>query len=321
MMHLLQVHVSAHQYSCPFSVQMVSNPPRAPTTGMSFNMAPSLNLHNDPGSHEVHCLQSVPSADRWSFSAAAETQTESCNRLQSSSPPTAKSCLPLSTTSGPRVTHCHSSENMTTDMWTNPSLLSTSRGFQGGSSGLVPHARHVDSVNRPLSASPNTFSQSQPTLCLQPPSDSDSCLLSSPPTGTSTDSLLAMSPTSYHHHSLPQTTHENICVLMSTPTSHNLIQDTSIFQMEDSHLSLHPVSAPPTTLTSHPLDAELPSEDHEPHLPLGDPSSIEHTSLECLLGNQGSLESRDSESASSRRSSIGVQTQSTEQSWCLDVTD
>ncbi|KAM7381579.1 hypothetical protein PAMA_012424 [Pampus argenteus] len=334
-MHLLQAHVSVHHNKAspaayPYSVQMMSNPPTVSNTGMTFNAASSLHFHNDPGSH-----QSVPPVGHWSYSGAAETQTESHHQTQSSSPP--NSCPPLSVNTDPRLGPCHSFESMTKHLWTSPSRLSISPDFQGGSPGLEPHARHEYSDNRPLSASPATISQSQPTLCLQPPSDSDeySCLLTSDPTGTSTHSTLAPSPGSYPHPclsseshlNLSQTSHEDIRVLMSPPTSHNLIQDTSIFQLEDSHLSLHPVSASPPILTSHPpissLDSESPQSDSlESHLPLGDPSSIEHTSLECLLGNGGSMDSRDSfESASSRRSSIGVQTQSTEQSWCLDLTD
>lgn len=335
MMHLLQAHVSVHHYkasppSYPYGVQMVSSHPTAPNTGMSFNLASAYHLHNDPGSHEGHSHQSVPPAGHWSYSGAAETQTESHHGPQSSSPP-ANSCPPLSSiNSAPRLGPCHGSEGVSAHLWTSPSLLSVSPGFQGGSPGLAPHAGHEDSDNRPLSASPTSISRSQPTLCLQPPSDSDeySCLLSSAPTGTSTHSLLDSSPSSYPHLCLPSEphlnlshgTHEDICVLMSAPASHNLIQDTSIFQIEDS--LIHPASASPPALPGSSLDSGSPRSDTlEPHLPLGDPSAIEHTSLECLLGNGGSTESRDSESASSRRSSIGVQTQSTEQSWCLDLTD
>ncbi|XP_022598439.1 potassium voltage-gated channel subfamily H member 4-like [Seriola dumerili] len=333
MMHLLQAHISMHHYqpSYPYGVQMGTSPPTGPNTGMPFNLASTYHLHNDPGSHEGHSHQSVPSTDHWSYSRAAETQTESHHRPKSSSPPS-NSCPPLSLNSAPRLGSCHSSESMKTHLWTSPSLLSISPGFHGGSPGLTTHAWHEDSDNRPLSASPTTISKSQPTLCLQPPSDSDeySCLLSSAPTGMSTHSLLDPSPSSYPHFCLPseshlnlsQTSHEDICV----PSSHNLIQDTSIFQIEDSQPSVQHVSASLPTLPSHPLGSPLDSGSErsdalEPHLPLGDPSAIEHTSLECLLGKGGSMESRDSESASSRRSSIGVQTQSTEQSWCLDLTD
>ncbi|XP_074475333.1 voltage-gated delayed rectifier potassium channel KCNH4-like isoform X2 [Sebastes fasciatus] len=321
MMHLLEAHLSVHHYkaSYPYGVQMVSSTPTAPNPGAPFNLASTYHLHNDPGSHEGH--QSVPPAGLWSYSGAAETQTESHRR---SSGPPANSCLPRSVNSG--LGSSHSSESMSTHLWTSPSLLSISPGFQAGGLGLAPHAGHEDnsnSNNRPLSASPTTISQSQPTLCLQPPSDSDeySCLLSGAPTGSSTHSLLDSSPSSYPHLCLSQASHENICVLMSAPTSHNLIQDTSIFQIDDP--SIRPASASPPTLPDHPLGSSMDSGSDalEPHLPLGDPSAIEHTSLECLLGNGGSMESRDSESASSRRSSIGVQTQSTEQSWCLDLTD
>lgn len=337
MMHLLQAHVSVHHYkaslpSYQYGNQMVSMPTTMPNTDMSFNLSSTYHLHNDPTSHEGYGLQSVPYTGYWSCSAAAETQTHHCP--QSPSPP-ANSCPASSVNSGPRLGPCHGSESVTTHVWTSPSLLNVSPGFQDGSPGHAPHAGHEKSDNRPLSASLTTISQSQPTLCLQPPSDSDeySCLLSSAPTGMSTHSLLDSSPSSYPHLCLPsephvnlsQATQEDVCVLMSAPASHNLIQDTSIFQIKDSRPSILPVSASPT-LSGLPvgssLDSGSPQSDAlEPRLPLGDPSAIEHTSLECLLGNRGSMESRDSESASSRRSSIGVQTQSTEQSWCLDLTD
>ncbi|XP_054454743.1 potassium voltage-gated channel subfamily H member 4-like [Anoplopoma fimbria] len=340
MMHLLQAHISVQHYkaslpSYPHGIQMGSSPSTVPNTGTPFNLAPTFHPNNDPGIQEVLSLCNVAPAGHWNYSGAAETQTESQHWRRYSSPP-ANSCLPLSVNSASRLGSSHSSESMTTHLWTSPSPLSVNPGFQGGSPGFAPHAGYEDSDNRLLSASQTNISQSQPTLCLQPPIDSDeySCLLSGAPTGMSTHSLLDSSPSSYSHHSLPsesdpnlsQVSHEDIRVLISAPTSHNLIQDTSLFQIEDSHPSVHPVSASPPMLPGHPLGSSLDSASQhsdalEPDLPLGDPSAIEHTSLECLLGNGGSMESRDSESASSRRSSIGVQTQSTEQSWCMDLTD
>lgn len=335
MLHLLQAHISMHHYkvshpSYLYGNQMASMP-TAPE--MSLNPPSTYHHHNDPTSHEGYGLQGIQYSGHWSCGAAAETRTETHFQSQSSSPP-ANPCPASSVHSGPRLGPRHGSESMNTHLWTSPSLLSISPGFQVGSPGHAPHAGHETSENRPLSGSPTTISQSQPTLCLQPPNDSEeySCLLSSAPTGMSTHSLLDSSPSSYPHVCLPtephvnspQGTQEDICALMSTPTCH-LIQDSSIFQIKDSHPSILPVSASPT-LSGLPagssLDSGSPQSDAlEPHLPLGDPSAIEHTSLECLLGNGGSMESRDSESASSRRSSIGVQTQSTEQSWCLDLTD
>lgn len=322
MIHILQAHVSFHHFSVPFpshpcGVQMTSNVPQASNSGMPFNHASTFHLHNDPGSHNTH--QSAPAAGHWSCSGTGEK--ESHQRPQSCSPP-ANYCPSLSANSSPKSGPCHGSESTTAHLWSSPSLLSISPGFHGGSPGLPSHAGHDD--NRPLGACSTTISQSQPTLCLQPPSDSDeySCLLSSPPTGMSTHSLLDTSLSSYSNPS--KASNEAMCVLMSTSPS--LIQDTSIFQIKDSHSSAHPVSSSPPTLTCQPFGSSVDSESLqsdvlESHLPLGDPSAVEHTSLECLLGNRSSLESRDSESASSRRSSIGVQTQSTEQSWCLDLTD
>ncbi|XP_041671760.1 potassium voltage-gated channel subfamily H member 4 [Cheilinus undulatus] len=277
MLHLLQAHVSLQHYT-------TSHPSYSyPNTGAPFNLAPSYHFHSDSGSHDSH--QSVPAAGHWSLSLAAETQTETQYRPQSSSPPAPQ----LSVSSAARFDPCQSSEKP--NLWTGTSLLS-----------VGPDLRpHEDSENRPLSASPSSISQSQPTLCLQPPSETNefSCLLSGAPTGASTHSLLDASPSSYPH----------LC-LSSESCPNNLIQDTSIFQIEDSNPSIQP------PLPGQPLRSSLGSQS-----PLGNASAIEHTSLECLLGNRGSTESRDSESMSSRRSSIGVQTQSTEQSWCLDLTD
>ncbi|XP_061561673.1 potassium voltage-gated channel subfamily H member 4-like isoform X2 [Phycodurus eques] len=98
-----------------------------------------------------------------------------------------------------------------------------------------------------------------------------------------------------------------------------------------------PLAAPPPSPGSYPLLGLCPTphEDipdaiirrsHPPFLPastsaLPVPSSLQvdhpgldHSSLVCLPGGR-----RDSESTS--RSSVGVQTQSSEQSWCLDLTD
>ncbi|XP_060884421.1 potassium voltage-gated channel subfamily H member 4 isoform X2 [Labrus mixtus] len=289
--HLLQVHVSQQHYT---SSQPSNLCGVAPNTSIPLNLAPTYHYHSNPGSHDFH--QSSPAAGYCSYSSAGETETK--HRPQSSSPPAPA----LSVNSASRLGPFQGSEN--TNLWTGPSLLSVSPGFQSGSQCLAPHE---DSENRPLCASPSSISQSQPTLCLQPPSESNefSCLLSSAPTGASTHSLLDSSPSSYPDLCLPSESRPN-----------NLIQDTSIFQTEDSNPLIHSASVSPQILPGQSLRSSLDSGS-----PLGDPSAIEHTSLECLLGNGGSTESRDSGSASSRRSSIGVQTQSTEQSWCLDLTD
>uniref|UniRef100_A0A3Q1JC10 Potassium voltage-gated channel, subfamily H (eag-related), member 4b n=2 Tax=Anabas testudineus TaxID=64144 RepID=A0A3Q1JC10_ANATE len=291
MMHLLQAHLSLHHFKvpCPYSMQTVSSSPTGPNTGMPFNPAPAYHLLNVPGSHEGHSHQSVSPAGHCSYNAIDETLTESHQQPQSSGPTAdASSSHTLNSTS--TLDSSHSCESLTAHLWTTPSL----------------------------------------------PSDSDeySCLLLNDPTGTSTDNLLDPSPSSYSqlylpsesHVNLSQSSHEDIGVLMSAPTSQNLIQDTSILQIEDPHPSMHPVSASPPTLTCPPpgsaLDAETVWSDALEHsLPLGHPSAIEHPSMECLLGTGSSTESRDSESASSQRSSNGFHTASTEQSWCQDLTD
>ncbi|XP_026171103.1 potassium voltage-gated channel subfamily H member 4-like [Mastacembelus armatus] len=288
-MHLLQALIPLHHYKvpCPYSVQMASSPPTGPTTDISFSLSSTGHLFNDCRSYEGHSHQCVPSTNHCCYSGAAKTQTEPTLQPQSSSPP-ADSCPTLFVDSSPTLVSCHSSESLTTHLWTSQSF----------------------------------------------PSDSDeySCLLSSAPTSMSMHSLLDPLPSSYPHLCLPseshlnisETTHDDTDVLMFAPTSQNLIQD--IFQSEDSYHSITPVSASPPTLPSHllgsSLDSGSPQSDIlEPQLPLGNPSVIQHTSLECLLGNESSMESRDSESMSSQRSSNDFQTASTEQSWCLDLTD
>lgn len=244
MMHLLQSHLSVHHYkaSYPYGVQMVSGHLAPPDPGTSFNLPPTYHLHNDPGIH-----QGVPHASNFSYGGAAETQTVS---NQSSSPP-ANYCLSANSAPiGP--------ESVTTHPRTSPPLLRVSPCFQGGCPDLVLQPGHKHSDNRPLSLSPTTISQSQPTLCLHPPSERDeyTCRLSGARPATSTHSLLDSPPSSYPHLCLPpdfsssQASREDICVLISAPTSHNLIQDNSILHMEDVNPSASAPTLPPDPLGS-----------------------------------------------------------------------
>ncbi|XP_047466052.1 potassium voltage-gated channel subfamily H member 4-like isoform X2 [Mugil cephalus] len=312
MMHFLQTHISVRQHETPSSSRAHDRP---------LHSASSYRLQTDPGSQSS---QSAPSTDQWSYSGSPETQTEMHHWSQSSSPPP-NSSLPPSGSSASKLGSCDSADSTTAHFWAHPSFLNLSPI-------LTPHAEEEDSDKISLSASPSTNSQSQPTLCLQPPSDSDelSCLLSDSREGTHSHSLL---DSIYHHCRAsesnlnhPQASNEAIHALVSSQTSDILIQDTSFFQAEDSDVSgpLASPSEPTSPCQPSPvsaLDSGSPQSDVlEPHLSLGNPSP-EHTSLECLLGKESSVESRDSESVSSRQSSTGLQTQSTDQSWCLDLTD
>lgn len=298
MMHLLQTYISAHHYN------------------------PSLNSYQYR-SQDGHSHQFIPPGGHWSYSGCAESQTESHGQPSSSSLP--------SHPCPPRVHSQHGSESLTTHLWDAPSLPTNGSGFLGGSTNLFPEADRENSENRPLSAHPPTISQSQPTLYLQPPGDrkehSSHLLFNSPvgsPTRNSPNSYPHLCPPPDSHVTASQSPPDDISVLMSTQTSRHFLHNPSIYQLQDSYPSVQPVSVSLPTLTGRHLGSSLDSgspQTNEPHIPLQDPTAIEHTSLECLLGNRGSMESRDSESISSRRSSIGVQTQSTEQSWCLDLTD
>uniref|UniRef100_A0A3B4B2B1 Voltage-gated delayed rectifier potassium channel KCNH4 n=1 Tax=Periophthalmus magnuspinnatus TaxID=409849 RepID=A0A3B4B2B1_9GOBI len=163
---------------------------------------------------------------------------------------------------------------VTTHSWTGSSLLCSN--FQS-----------VDS--RPPNSS---ISQSQPTLCLQPP-NTDSCLLS---TGESTQSLQVQSLSSYPLLCPPP---EKKSSLQASNPSHNITPNITVLSMAASP-PVYPRNAPRSSLDLGRLRGD--AQEH----PL-----VEHESLESLLGNGGSKEKSDS----------GVQTQSTEQSWCLDLTE
>lgn len=328
-MHILQAHVSVHHCksslpSYPYNIQMMSIPTTVPGTNLPLNQPSASTLSSEPISHVACSLQiTAPYHDRWSCRETPKTQPENFHQPQTS----ASRPGPSVTSASQSGSGC-ASESNTSDIWTSTSLHSISPGFQDGISGLASHTGQENSDCRLRSLRTTaTISKSQPTLCLQSPSDSNeqSCLLFGAPAGLSTHSLLDSLPTSETEVKLSPTTQEDIRALLSTPASNNLIQDTPIFPISDSHPFILPVSAsatslvPPVGSTLDPGSPQLVT--FEPRHPAGDPSAVAHNSLECLPGNRASLESRDSESVSSQRSSIGLQTQSSEQSWCLDLTD
>ncbi|XP_071248466.1 voltage-gated delayed rectifier potassium channel KCNH4 [Salvelinus alpinus] len=361
MMHLLQAQVAVHHYtaslssSYPYAVQMVSNPNPTASTGTAYNLAPSsLHLHQDPGSMEGGHTDTLHPC--WGYSEApggscqaratggAQPEGHYQTQPQSSSPgsPSFYHVTDSAAVPGP----CRGSGRTSPHPWTGPSLLSISPTLQsGGSPGTAPTAGHEDfGDSRPgLDTSPVSISQSQPSLCLQPPSSGlYSCRLSSAP--TSTHSLLDACPSTYPHiylasepllHPARPTLGEPAAVLGldGGPSRDFPQQYTSTSSLLDEDLHSLSVHSSPGTAPSFPRPSSVCSQDSEspprqdncapPHIPLGDSAAVGHTSLECLLGNGGSTESRDSESPGtrSRRSSLGVQTQCTEQSWCLDLTD
>lgn len=328
-MHILQAHVSVHHCksslpSYPYSVQMMSIPTTVPSTNLPLNQPSASTLSSDTISHVACSLQiTAPYHDRWSCSETPKTQPENFHQ------PRASTSRPgTNVTSESQLGSGCASENNTSDIWSSKSLRSISPGFQDEIPGLVSHTGQDSSDYRPISLSTSaTISKSQPTLCLQPPSDSDeqSCLLFGAPASLSTHSLLDSSLTSETKVKLSPATQEDIRVLLSTPASNNLIQDTSSFQISDSNPFIFPLSASPTPPVP-PIGSILgpgsPQLDTSaPRLPGGNPSATAHNSLECLLGNGASLESRDSENVTSQRSSVGLQTQSSEQLWCLDLTE
>ncbi|KAJ7984600.1 hypothetical protein DPEC_G00356460 [Dallia pectoralis] len=328
MMHLLQAQVAMHHYSA----YVVSNP-----AGTPYNLAPggSLHLHQNPV--EVDGTHRDTVQPGWDYTKAPGV---SCPTAVTAGARTEDQCRPRSRTSSPgplgyrsrvmdsagMLGSCQGSVSATSHPWTGTSLETC-----GGPGTRVTggHDEFGSCGNIPVS-----ISQSQPSLCLQPPSSGSECccLLSSAP--TSTHSLLD-TPLSIYPHLYPAgATLGDPSALLGhdgCPGQDYSRQNTSSLLEEDLHILS--VSSKPGTPSSFRRSSSACSRDSGPpprpdkcaltHKPLGDSGAVGRTSLECLLGNGGSIESRDSESqgTGSRRSSLRVQTQSTEQSWSVDLTE
>ncbi|XP_022541157.2 potassium voltage-gated channel subfamily H member 4 isoform X1 [Astyanax mexicanus] len=341
MMHLLQAQVAVHHYtaslsSYPYGVHMMSNP--ATSTALAYSMGPSMHLHQEAHGHHHQVDHTVSEnvgnlgASAWNHSGAhgaanASVQEQSEGQAhfnplsdplhQPPGSPDPGSSKWTSTTSY-YTPHQHS--------LTSSTLLRISPGphgveAQGTQTGLEDHAPPLSVFTG--SGGLANISRSQPILCSVPQQNLDySHLLSSAP--TSTHSLL-MASRPYPNlkpsaepampHSAPALSELNL----SSAVAHSdrNIPDTSSLldeDIEEDCVLLSDRSPPPPRLDSASVD-----------LPMGDLSHVGHTSRECLLTEQGSMESQDSEMSESRsrRSSTGApsQTQSSETSWCLDLMD
>lgn len=292
MMHLLQAHISMQHYNnYPYSLQMVSMPTSHPGTDVSFSPSTSYHLRGEPANFGS---LGGPHDTRWGRCSASPTeaqQTKFC-----ASPPIGPGSRTSETPSGASKSVSQPSK------WSTRPLLSISPGSQAEGPATAPH-----NESRPLGASPTAISQSQPALCLQPLTDADgfSCLLTSRPSGVSTQSLLDSPASNPHPPCLPaqpgvntpslQTDKLEEILLVPTAAAHNVMEDFSIFQIKDSCPPMLPVSASPT-LSSLPgrrssLDS-VPSgsETLDPRLPLCDPPA----SVERMLRNGAFKESEDS---------------------------
>lgn len=296
MMHLLQAHISMQHYNAyPYSLQMVSMPTSHPSTDVSFSPSSAYHLRSEPasfgspgGSHGA----------QWGCGAAA-TEGHTTSRQQTqlrASPPM---------NPGHRPAPGQGSESASTPSeWSAGPLLNISPESQGEGPVAAPHGPgHRTSESRPLGSSPTAISQSQPALCLQPPTDADgfSCLLTSRLSGASTQSLLDSSPASNPRPpclpaqpgvKMPLDKPEEIRLVPSAATTatatatHNVMEDSSIFQIKDSCPPMLPVSASPTLSSLPARRSSLEtgpsrSETLDPRLPLCDPPA----SLERRLGN------------------------------------
>lgn len=111
--------------------------------------------------------------------------------------------------------------------------------------------------------------------------------------------------------SAPTSTHSLLIASRTNPTHHNPVA----------------TSEPNLELDSDIRDTVLEevSEDREDAVLLSDLSKEEHTSRECLLADDGSMENQDTETSDSESTKPGVGTQNessgSETSWCLDLMD
>ncbi|CAL8281858.1 unnamed protein product [Merluccius merluccius] len=325
MMLLLQLQMTAHHHSPalsshPHAVQTPPNPASGLPSSLSYAPLSSIHLHCEAGSVEniSRLVHPPPHIVQQGFNGATRTLSEGLHQPQSPSPGAANifHTHPLDSVEA-RPSHRQAVAPGPPAPWTHlsmdpshgdSSLLGICPVFQCGNPGPASHLGHGDSESRPLSTSPMAISQSQPSLVLQHEggrggSGEYSCQLSSAPTSTS--SLLTPLPSSYHHQ------HHQQQLLPPPPDAQPCATDM--------HREL-PALAPPDPHQPRGLN---PLDVLDGPTLLDDPGGVGHTSLESLLGGGGgSMESREnSESASSRRSSADVHTQSTEQSWSLDLTD
>lgn len=297
MMHLLQAHISIQHYNTyPYGLQMVSMPTSHPGTDVSFSPSSSYHLRSEPASFGS---PGGPRVSQWGGCSAAPTETHATGRQQTQ----LRASPPMNPGSRPGEAHRRGSKSVSRPSeWSTGPFLNISLGSQGEGPATGPH-----NESRPLGTSPTAISQSQPALCLQPPTDADgfSCLLTSRPSGVSTQSLLDSPASNPHPPCMPaqpsvntpnkQTDKVEEMCLVPTAAAHNVMEDSSLFQIKDSCPPMLPVSASPT-LSSLPgrrssLDS-VPSrsETLDPRLPLCDPPA----SLERLLGNGAFEEGGDS---------------------------
>ncbi|XP_030629462.1 potassium voltage-gated channel subfamily H member 4 [Chanos chanos] len=349
MMHLLQAQVAVQHYtaslsSYPYGVHMLANP--AMSTAMAYSMGSHMHPHQEAHSHQLHQESTTTSenlshlgASVWSFGGAHGAGGTGMTHKVEGQGPFPQSDLPQSPVvscspepgsgawgSGSAHSSCPASINTSTTSYytshqhslTGSSLLSISQGLQGTAPGHDSEdLRSSPGVHGTREGVVASISQSQPSLCMLPPHSTDyTHLLSSAP--TSTHSLL-IAPSTYPHLYLPtEPSSQAINVLdlnATVPCGDSHISDTSNLLDEDKDSGDFSTSPPPLSFPR--LDG--PRVD----LPLGDLTGVGHTSRECLLTEQGSTESRDSETSEpiSRRSSIVTQTQGSEPSWCLDLMD
>ncbi|XP_026873473.2 potassium voltage-gated channel subfamily H member 4 [Electrophorus electricus] len=329
MMHLLQVQMASQHYTTSLStysygVHMLSNPtnstPLAYSIGANSHLQPEAHSCHQQGEsyhtgQEHHCQGehtlteniSHQGSGMWSHAGTGSTgmseQTDSEEQLRLQLTPAlssndAVSCKwsSVSTTTSSYCSHHQHSHPTSTLLKINP-----------GPKGVVEQ----DSQAGLEEAAP-PHGLSEPVLCVLPPPNSDHLhILSSMP--KSTRSLLTAShPCPAIPNSAPALTEQNLGSVIACADSH--IPDTSSLLDEYGKASmwLSERSPPPPRLGSGAVD-----------LPLGDLSRGEHTSRECLLAEQGSTESHDSDTSGSqsRRSSTETQsqTQGSETSWCLDL--
>ncbi|CAL8259816.1 unnamed protein product [Arctogadus glacialis] len=358
-MLLLQLQGAAHHHGpalCSQShpLQTPPTPASGPPCGLSHGPLPSMHLHHRV-SGSVESLSHLGPPPPRMAQRGVDGANGPLYQSRSASPGAAHIFHPRPVDSeearpGPPAPWSHGP----------PSRLGFGPVFQCGNPGPASHPGHGEPESRPLSTSPMNISQSQPSLFLQYTGGGGgggalgefSCLLSSAPTSTS--SLLAPPSSPFHppphhqHHPPPPDSqpcaagpHGELPALAPPPDPYNGRTVPSLASGRLRRDTAHPFAPHSSSSSSSSVRASLPpafsgeapvgSPGAEPRGrdplealdalngpgPLGDPGGVGHTSLESLLGGCGG----STESASSRRSSADLQTQSTDQSWSLDLTD
>ncbi|KAK2876675.1 hypothetical protein Q8A67_020771 [Cirrhinus molitorella] len=290
-MHLLQAQIAVRHYtaplsSCPYGVHVMSS--------SSVSMSPAYILGSGIHmQHKDHVVpEGLPGSTSWSHSRPSSTEKQGqFHQHEPNQPSPVTANEPCShdwnsiyTSIPSNTSHHHFSAGS--------SLLSISPGTQGQMPGESPRAEGLSLGICAGDGAHASISQSHRVLHTLFSQKLDSSSFS-----------CKVTPSSYSH--LHVSTEP--AFPFSTPT------------VDEEHRT--PEVVPSTFLKENPPPSQ--KESGIVHSSLEESPEVEHTSRECLLGNQRLGQDSETSESRSSGSSVGLcsQSESTETTWCLDLMD